>query len=359
MAFSRPNILPAFLLFASLPALSQTYGIVEGYVDGPDGKPFEGAVVQFDRIWDAHLHYETKSDKKGYFRFLAIQPGTYALTATVNGQVRYKQPQMSVSPGRQTNVAGNLATNLHLRLKPAEAAAAEAKQEAAKDMTDEQKKQIDKAAEETKKKNAALMDSFAAGKQALASRNYDLALENLTKAAELDPRQAAVWSALSDTYLALGRAKPAEAAADYDKAREAFEKAIALAPADGSYWNSWALALAASNRMDEAKTALAKAIEVDPSGAGKYHYNLGVFLLGANKTQEALDAFKRAIAADPNYAEAHFQYGVAMLANATVDAAGKLVAPPGAVDSLQKYIALKPDGPNAKTAKDILSSLGR
>jgi Flp pilus assembly protein TadD len=159
--------------------------------------------------------------------------------------------------------------------------------------------------------------------------------------------------------LLLGRKKPAEAADDYEKARDAFSRAVQLAPTDGSYWNSWAVALAESNRMDEARTALAKAIEVDPAGAGKYHYNLGVFLLSANKAQEARDEFKRAIDADPNYAEAYFQYGVSMLANATVDAAGKLVAPPGVMDSLQKYITLKPGGPNARTAKDILSSLGK
>ena len=157
----------------------------------------------------------------------------------------------------------------------------------------------------------------------------------------------------------MGRAKPAEAAEYYEKAREAFNKTTALAPADGSYWNSWALALAESKRMEEARAALAKAIELDPAGAGKYHYNLGVFLLTANKAQEALDEFKRAIDSDPNYAEGHFQYGVALLANATMDASGKLAAPPGAVEALRKYIALKPDGPNAQAAREILSSLGK
>jgi Flp pilus assembly protein TadD len=359
MALTRPIVLPAFLLIASLPTLAQTYGVVEGYVDGPDGKPFAGAVVQFDRIWDAHLHYDTKSDKKGYFRFLTIQPGNYALTVTVDGQVRYKLAQMIVSPGQQTNVAGNLATSLHLRLKPAEAAAAEAKQEATKDMTPEERKQAEKAAEEVKKKNAALIDSFTVGKQALDAKNYDTALESLTKAAQLDPKQPAVWSNLAETYLGLGRKKPAEAADDYAKAVEAFTKAAALAPADGSYWNTWALALAESGRMNEAREALAKAIALDQAGAAKYHYNLGVFLSNANSSKDAADEFKRAIDADPNYAEAQYQYAVALLSNATADTSGKLVAPPGVVQSLQKYLALKPNGPNASAAKDILSSLGK
>ena len=44
---------------------------------------------------------------------------------------------------------------------------------------------------------------------------------------------------------------------------------------------------------------------------------LGVFFLGATRTREAADEFKRAIDADPTYAEAHYQYGVALLVDGT------------------------------------------
>jgi tetratricopeptide (TPR) repeat protein len=355
MAIFRARILAGLLLFSTLPALGQRYGIVEGYVNGPDGKPFEGALVQFNRIWEARAAYEMKTDKKGYFRFLQIEPGSYTVAVMVDGEVRYKMDQMTVSAGRQDNVQGNLASNWVIKLKSAQAAAAEGQ----KEVTPEQKKQMEKNADDNKKKNAAIMDTFTAGRQALDKRDYDAALQNLSKAAELDPRQAAVWGALSDTYLALGRKNPAEADADYAKAREALDKAVALAPADGGYWNNWALGLAAGNRLDEARAALARAIEVDPAGAAKYHFNLGVSFLNAGKSQQAVDEFKLAIGADSNYAEAHYQYGVALLSKATVDAAGKLVPPPGVVEELKKYLTLKPGGPNAQSAKEILSSLGK
>ena len=58
----------------------------------------------------------------------------------------------------------------------------------------------------------------------------------------------------------------------------------------------------------------AKAIEVEPKGAAKYHYNLGVFLLGANQSKEATEEFRRAIESDPAYAEAQYQYSVTLLA---------------------------------------------
>ena len=38
---------------------------------------------------------------------------------------------------------------------------------------------------------------------------------------------------------------------------------------------------------------LAKAVELDPPGAGKYHYNLGALLMNSNQTDGALDEFKK------------------------------------------------------------------
>jgi hypothetical protein len=37
---------------------------------------------------------------------------------------------------------------------------------------------------------------------------------------------------------------------------------------------------------------------------------------------------------------------------------GKMLAPPGTIEALQKYLTLKPDGPNAQSAKDLIAALG-
>ena len=39
-------------------------------------------------------------------------------------------------------------------------------------------------------------------------------------------------------------------------------------------------------------------------------------------------------------------------------ATGKMIAPPGTVEALQKYVELKPDGTNAESAKALISALG-
>jgi hypothetical protein len=37
---------------------------------------------------------------------------------------------------------------------------------------------------------------------------------------------------------------------------------------------------------------------------------------------------------------------------------GKISPPPGTADEFQKYLQLKPDGPNAQASKDMLAQLG-
>jgi tetratricopeptide (TPR) repeat protein len=240
-------------------------------------------------------------------------------------------------------------------LKPAEVMA----KELAKDAGTAEAARSTKAREAAEESRKALMDAFATGQEALAAKKYDDAVASLTKASEVDPKQAAVWAALADAYVGqAGKLKSAEAAPVLQKAYDSFAKAIELAPTNAGNFNNFALALASSGKMDDAKTNLQKAIELDPAGAGKYHYNLGTFLMNAGKSDEALDELRKGIAADPNYAESYFYVGSILAGKSTTDPSGKMIPPDGTIDALQKYLQLKPDGPNAPAAKDLIAALG-
>jgi tetratricopeptide (TPR) repeat protein len=207
-------------------------------------------------------------------------------------------------------------------------------------------------------KNKALNDAYTTGKNAVDAKQWDAAIESLTKASELDPSQGAVWTQLADAYVGKAQATPPEAAGFYDKAFDAYKKALEINPTDAGLYNNYALNLAKDKKLDEAKANLAKAAELDPPGAGKYYYNLGALLVNSGQNDAAMDEFKKAIDADPNYADAQYQYGVALSAKATTDPTGKIIAPPGAVEALNKYLELKPDGVNAQSAKEMIAALG-
>lgn len=358
MAVHKSRFLVSTVLFLglSVPASAQSvFGMVDGYVDGPDGKPIQGAVIGFDKL-DSKNHVEIKTDKHGYFATYTLPTGDYAMTITVDGELRERKAFVHISPGRQSNTAGNSATSLVFKLKPPEVAKAQFEKEAESASKDGGAKA--KAADDDAKRNQMVADSFGSAKAAMATEQWDQAIDVLTKALAADPKQATVWSELAEAWLGKSRnQKGADAAASYDKATEAFGKAMELAPTNAGYYNDYALALANAGKFDEAKTNLAKAAELDPTGAGKYYYNLGALLLNRGQMDSAVEQFKKALAAEPNYAEAHYQYALALLGKATADASGKLVAP-DAVEELHKYLALKPTGSNADSAKEMLAALG-
>ena len=103
---------------------------------------------------------------------------------------------------------------------------------------------------------------------------------------------------------------------------------------------------------------LTKAAQLDPTNAGKYYYNLGAVLVNTGQTDAATGAFKKAIDTDPNYADAQFQYATALSAKLTTGADGKVIAPPGMKEGLEKYLELQPTGQFAEAAKGMLQMIG-
>src|SRR6185312_15738934 len=351
----KPLTLAAFAaLLCSIPGFSQM-SFVQGMVKGPDGKPIQGAIVQFENPEMANK-ITAKTDKKGHYIY-SMKPGMYVVTVSVDGQPRAKQKYEAIGgtpdpldfnlPGAQAPGAAPAA----LSAAPSEGGGGG---KGSKEDQEAQKKR-----EEALAKNKALNDAFGAGHTALEAKNWDEAITQLTKASELGPTQQAVWASLAEAYQGKAKSGPsAEADASYQKAFAAFDKLIELKPEDAGTYNNYALALAADKKLDDAKVKLAKAVELDPAGAGKYHYNLGALLMNSSQTDGALDEFKKAIAADPNYAEAYFYLGSTLMGKATMDAKGAMQAPAGTVEALQKYVQLKPDGPNADAAKQLIAALG-
>src|SRR3569833_444484 len=353
----KPLTLAAFAaLLCSIPGFSQM-AFVQGTVKGPDGKAIQGAIVQFENP-EMASKVTAKTDKKGHYIY-SMKPGMYVVSVTVDNQLRAKQKYEAIGgtpdpldfnlPGAQA--PGGAAPAPGLTAAPAAAGGG------GKGSKEDQ--EAEKKREEALAKNKALNDAFGAGRAAVEAKNWDEAITQLTKASELGPTQQAVWASLAEAYQGKAKSGPsAEADASYQKAFTAYDKLIELKPEDAGNYNNYALALAADKKLDDAKVKLAKAVELDPAGAGKYHYNLGALLMNSSQSDGALDEFKKAIAADPNYAEAYFYLGSTLMGKATMDAKGAMVAPPGTVEALQKYVQLQPDGPNADSAKQLLAALG-
>lgn len=324
----------AFLLL-SLPAFGQMTSL-EGEVKGADGKPLAGAVVQFDRT-DIKGSYKVKTDKKGKYGHYGLPAGKYDVSVLVDNKIA------DTVKGIQTKYAGTPPVNFDLS-KSAEAQEAAGPSDAERGMTKEQKAEFEKKNKDREAqlaKNKELNEAFTAGKTALDAKQYDQAIEAFTKASTLDDKQVVVWSGLADAYVGAAASKPAQSAELYQKGFDAYKKAIELKPDDAAYYNNYAIALAKGKKLDDAKVNLDKAAQLDPAGAGKYFYNMGALLVNGGQNDAAGEEFKKAITADPNYADAQYQYGVYLASKAQTDPSGKIVAQPGTIEALQKYIDLK------------------
>ncbi len=328
---------------------------VEGDVKGPDGKLVPGAQILIEREDMKGTYKGAKTDKKGHYIYNGLPKGTYTISVLIDGQVKMHTDHVRTNLGDPTPV--------NFDLKPAaEQAAQNANENADRSMSKEEKEAQEKHSKENAAilaKNKALNDSFNAGKEALTAKNYDAAVDAFQKGVQMDPNQHVIWANMADAYtgLAATKAGPEQQAA-LDKALDAFQKAIALKPDDPAYHNNYALALARDKKFDEAQAELNKAAALDPPNAGRYYYNLGALLVNSNQLAASELAFKKAIEANPDYADAQFQYATALSAKLVTGADGKVVAPPGMAEALQKYLALAPTGQFADAAKGMLQMLG-
>jgi tetratricopeptide (TPR) repeat protein len=353
--------LPVVGLFLfALSASAQTSSL-EGDVIGEDGSALRGALVKIERT-DIKGSYKVKTDKKGHFFHAGLPLGTYTLILEVDGKDMDQVKGVRTRLGDPVPVNFNLAARKQKQMAMQKAAeAGKMSKEQERGMSAEEKAAFEKQAKERSeamKKNKELNDAFNGGMTALQAKQYDQAVQNFTKAAEMDANQHVVWAQLAESYNGLASSKTgAEQEAAFAKCFEAYNKALTLKPDDAAYHNNFALVLAKAKKFPEAQAELTKAADIDKANAGRYYYNLGAVLVNTGQTEPAGEAFKKAIEIDPNYADAQYQYGVYLIGKAQISADGKITPPAGTKEALEKYLALKPDGPFAEAAKGMLSTI--
>jgi tetratricopeptide (TPR) repeat protein len=356
-----------FLLFLTLFATgapAQTTAAIQGRVIGEDGKPLRGATILIERT-DINGEYTVDTNKKGRY-FHVVPTGTYNVTCKVNGETADRVNGIQARPGADPVSATTVDFDLAAMAKKRQAARAaaeagrltEAQQQglSAEEKAELQKKVAERA--KAMQKNKELNDAFNTAMQAKEVGNWDVAIENFTKAGEVDPEQHVIWAQLADTYTKKAEASTGAVRDEaLEKGIETYSKVIIMKPEDPAYHNNFGLALARAGKMEEATAELSKAAELNPTNGGQYFYNLGAVMLNTGRNDEAGSAFKKAIEMDPNYANAHFQYGMYLLSKATMADDGSIKPPEGTSASLEKYLELAPSGPFAESAKGALASL--
>lgn len=342
MKLTYPIMVIALFVVATTTAWSQaTAGKVQGTItDG--GKPVPNAQVVLTNMSNGRTIKMT-SDKNGQVEGVGIPFGDYNEEVTA-GDKRFKG-QVRIQG------EGGAVDNISVELTSGKPGAGPSKEELAK-MTAERNKAINE--------NTLI----AQLNPALQAKDWATAEPILTKLIEMNPNRWDYQQALGNAQF--GEGKFDEAVATYEKAIPVAENATKTDPKADPAKAKAGISQMLTNegnaylklkQNDKAIAAYTKAASMDPN-PGTAYFNICATQYNTGNTEGALAACDKAIAADPTRADAYFIKGSLMVGESKLDKDGKLQAPPGASEALNKYMELAPDGPHANDVKAMLQAIG-
>jgi tetratricopeptide (TPR) repeat protein len=170
---------------ANRSAFAQT-GSIEGDVKDAEGAPVIGALVKLDRK-DIKQHFEVKTDKKGHYFHAGLPVALYKVSFTQNDKELFFFDNIKVPLGDTFKLDLNLKQEM-------EKAKSEPRQLTKEEL--EAQAKIDAA----NKKQDTMKAHFEKGRELYASKQYDQALEQFQRAAELDPSQHVIFASLAESY---------------------------------------------------------------------------------------------------------------------------------------------------------------
>lgn len=411
------SLLAAALLLMCSPLAFAQVAALRGHVvmvqaDGTK-TPVEGAVIDVFRT-DIAGKYETKTDKKGIFRFAGLPlAGTYTITASAPnarpdaipgirvGQDIDFELELGQGDGKRLTldeVKQIMARNAGGGGGGTAPAATESKEDRAK-REEMERKNAEIAAQNTKNinVNAILNRTFKAGQEALNTKRWDDAITAFKEGLAADPEQDALLVGLAEAYRLRGaerynaaiKIKGDDAARDaglksaqqdWRDAAQAASKAVEIvkkkpAPTDPAAQNSYkqnklaALDVRAKTMLlfvskvdttqaDAGLTAFTEYIEAETDAAkkAKAQNDLAKMLLDAGSADKALVEYQKILTADPDNVDALIGAGLALynLAYASNDKAKFQEA----ANYLQRFVDKAPDtNPLKADAKAVLEEV--
>lgn len=359
---------------SSAPVWSQTVSAqVEGTVTEA-GKPLPNVAVTLTNLGN-NRNFKLKTDKSGKFTAVGVPYGDYEVEITsTTGEKLFKQ-KTTIAPG-QTSAVATLTIDISATKSNSEGQAGQAGQsgqaaQPAQGTTGQQQPKYTKEQiEEIKKQNAKAENFNVLIKQvndAMAAKNWEAAVSPLQQLITQDPNNWQYYSGLGDAQTNLGQ---------FDQAVDTYQKGIQAAQSNttvdpknpitdpakkkagvGHMLTSEGNDYLKLHKNKEAVDAYTQAAAMDPNPAIAY-FNLCATQYNTGNTEGALDACDKAITADPNKADAYFIKGSLLLASSKTDTSGKIEAPPGTAEALNKYLELAPNGAHAADVKQMLDYIG-
>jgi tetratricopeptide (TPR) repeat protein len=313
----RPFLTAAILTVVfgfAVPALAQT-GTVRGTVKDEKGQPVQGAVVLIEAVDGMGRKFQVKSNRRGEFVQIGLQPGMYRFTAERDGLRDITERRVSLD---------EITLEFTLR-KPGAA-----------DMTDDERKKAEA-------RIAAVKGNFAEGVAAAKAGRHDEAIAKFNAVLGEAPKCVECYTNIAAVYMDKQ---------EYDQAEGAYKKALEIAPNSAEAYSGLANLYNLQKKFDLAAEMSAQAAKLGGAEGGGASasavFNQGVIAWNASRIPEAKKAFEEAVRLDPQMADAHYWLGMANLNEGNMAEAAK---------AFQAYLDIAPTGQYAEQAKGILSQI--
>jgi len=169
--------------------------------------------------------------------------------------------------------------------------------------------------------------------------NLTLAVASAAATKEVQAKNAAITKVF-DEGVQLSNA------GQHDEAIAKFNEAVAIIPTCYNCYNNIAYSYTAKKDYANAETAYKKSIEVKPDDAAAYVGLAGIYF-NTGKAADAKPLVEKAITIDATNADAHYIYGMTLVAE----------NPAKAKTEFEEFVKLAPTAPNAAIAKSLITEL--
>src|ERR1700684_1763156 len=141
---------------------------------------------------------------------------------------------------------------------------------------------------------------------------------------------------------------------------DTYQRAISLKADTAANYNNLGNDLAKLGKVDDARAAYQKYVDLNPTDAALAWRNFGTVLYNSNRIKEATEPLQKATTLDPKNATAWLLLGIALVNTMEFKTEGDKITPviqPGTIEAYQKALDLDPNGPIGAQAKQGLETL--